>query len=85
MFKEHRSLRVPTDGKNHGEEQYAKICKKKFSQLKNFAVRESKRMVGEQMKEWLATPEAASIRERLGVLQSRAHQCPPEEERSLKG
>jgi hypothetical protein len=65
LFKQHRALRVATNGKDKSQDQWKAACHKKFREIKNAARRESARRVGILMREWMQSSEARTIRDHL--------------------
>jgi hypothetical protein len=65
LFKEHREMRVPTDGKDRSEQEFNAVCKRKFHEIKHAAIISSKRAVGQEMKDWMTSDEARELREAI--------------------
>ncbi len=56
-----RAQRIPTNGKESGT-QFQTICKRKFKDLKSVGLRRARLEIGEQMRAWLLSEEALSLR-----------------------
>ena len=61
MFAAERRLRVPNPGKEHSQ-MFKVVCKRKYRELRRVAIIDSRRLIGDQMKEWLASDEGVAAR-----------------------